>query len=206
MIFLILPNIQAWFLAKCVLVVFMSDIQVHIIRLGQKTVFLGNVHYYMVFIAYYTELNLQICNYAQKRRICRGNSKYALDDFFCEHFCPRRKAANFCHPGDQTTMHLFLHNINFFLQQPTFMYHFRQNRELQYLLQLSASQLLFFFHLPRSSRGSTDGLAFNIIFRLPITIPYKDGACIHLSERKYCLRKKLNKPVFLSLECPCFLE
>ena len=29
--------------------------------------FLGEeVHYYMVYIAYYTELNLQICNYAQK--------------------------------------------------------------------------------------------------------------------------------------------
>ena len=101
---------------------------------------------------------------------------------------------------------IFFFTTSIFLQQPTFMYHFRQNRELQFLLQLSASQLLFFFHLPRSSRGSTDGLAFNIIFRLPITIPYKDGACIHLSERKYCLRKKLNKPVFLSLECPCFLE
>ena len=28
----------------------------------------------MVYIAYFTELNLQICDYAQKRRICRGNS------------------------------------------------------------------------------------------------------------------------------------
>ena len=25
----------------------------------------------MVYIAYYTDLSLQICNYAQKRRICR---------------------------------------------------------------------------------------------------------------------------------------
>ena len=32
--------------------------------LGQK------VAYYMVHIAYYTELNLQICNYAQRRCIC----------------------------------------------------------------------------------------------------------------------------------------
>ena len=32
-----------------------------------KTVFLGQeVHYYMVYIAYFTELNLQICDYAQK--------------------------------------------------------------------------------------------------------------------------------------------
>ena len=35
--------------------------------------------FYMVYIAYYTELNFQICNYAQKHRICRENSKYALD-------------------------------------------------------------------------------------------------------------------------------
>ena len=32
-----------------------------------KTVFFGQeVHCYMVFIPYYTELNLQMCNYAQK--------------------------------------------------------------------------------------------------------------------------------------------
>ena len=64
-----------------------------------KTVFFGQkVPYYMVNIAYYTEFNLQICNYAQKRRICRGNSKDVPDKNFCGHFCPRRKAANFCHP------------------------------------------------------------------------------------------------------------
>ena len=35
-----------------------------------KTVLLGQeVHYYMVYIAYFTELILQICDYAQKRRI-----------------------------------------------------------------------------------------------------------------------------------------
>ena len=35
-----------------------------------ETVFLGQeVHYYMVYIAYFTELILQICDYAQKRRI-----------------------------------------------------------------------------------------------------------------------------------------
>ena len=34
-----------------------------------KTIFLGQeVHYDMVHIAYYTELNLKICNYTQKRR------------------------------------------------------------------------------------------------------------------------------------------
>ena len=31
----------------------------------------AEMHYYMVGIANYTELNLQICNYGQKRRICR---------------------------------------------------------------------------------------------------------------------------------------
>ena len=39
-------------------------------RLWAKTVFIGQkVHYNMVPIVYYTELNLQICNYARKRRI-----------------------------------------------------------------------------------------------------------------------------------------
>ena len=34
-----------------------------------KTVLLRQeVHYYMVYIAYFTELNLQICDYAQRRR------------------------------------------------------------------------------------------------------------------------------------------
>ena len=34
---------------------------------GSKTMFLGQeMHYYMVCIVYYTELNLQVCNYAQK--------------------------------------------------------------------------------------------------------------------------------------------
>ena len=61
--------------------------------------FLGQeVHYYMVYIAYFTELNLQICDYAQKRRICRKNCKYAFDENFHGHFCPQRKAAKFCHP------------------------------------------------------------------------------------------------------------
>ena len=46
-----------------------------------KKVFLGQeVHYYMVYIAYYTDLILQICIYAQKQHICREDS-------------------NFCHPA-----------------------------------------------------------------------------------------------------------
>ena len=65
-----------------------------------KTVFLGQeVHYEMVYIAYFTELNSKILDYAQRRRICRENCKYALDENFHCHFCFRRKAAKFCHPG-----------------------------------------------------------------------------------------------------------
>ena len=56
------------------------------------------MHYYMLYIAYFTALNLQICDYAQKRRICRKNCKYVLDENFHGHFCPRRKAAKFWHP------------------------------------------------------------------------------------------------------------
>ena len=52
----------------------------------------------MVYIAYYTDLNWQICKYAQKRRICRKNSKYVFDKNLYAHFCPRRKAANLRHP------------------------------------------------------------------------------------------------------------
>ena len=37
------------------------------------------------------------CN-LQKRRICPENSKYAPDENVYAHFCPRRKAANFCQP------------------------------------------------------------------------------------------------------------
>ena len=68
--------------------------------LGSKTVFLGQeVHFYMVYIAYYTELNFQICKYAQKHRICHENSKYALDENVMAIFAlAERKAANFGHP------------------------------------------------------------------------------------------------------------
>ena len=45
--------------------------------------FLGQeMHYYIVFIAFYNELNWQICNYTQKRCICRENSNYAFDENF----------------------------------------------------------------------------------------------------------------------------
>ena len=54
----------------------------------------------MVFIAYFTKLNSKLWDYAQKRRICRKNCKYALDERFHGHFCPRRKLAKSCHPGD----------------------------------------------------------------------------------------------------------
>ena len=66
---------------------------------GSKTVFLGQeVHYYMVYIAYFTELNLQICDYAQKQRICRKNCKYALDKSFHGHFCPLTKGCQILPP------------------------------------------------------------------------------------------------------------
>ena len=48
--------------------------------------------YHLYCISYCAKFaNLQL-------RICRENSKYALDESFYGHFCPRRKAANFCHP------------------------------------------------------------------------------------------------------------
>ena len=37
-------------------------------------------------------------------RICRENSKYALDESFHGHFCLQRKAANFCHPALRSFM------------------------------------------------------------------------------------------------------
>ena len=64
-----------------------------------KTVFLGQeVHYYMVYIAYFTELKSKIWDYAQKRRICCKNCNYALDENFHFHLGSRRKAAKFCDP------------------------------------------------------------------------------------------------------------
>ena len=79
-----------------------GDLWAKKVPFGVKTVqvFLGQeVHYYMAYFAYFNELDLQICVYAQKQRICRGNCEYALDENFHGHFCPRRKAAKFCHPA-----------------------------------------------------------------------------------------------------------
>ena len=46
------------------------------------------VHYYMVYIAYFTELKLQICYYAQKRRICREIVNTRLTKIFMAIFAP----------------------------------------------------------------------------------------------------------------------
>ena len=60
---------------------FLEDFEQKKCILGSKTVFLGQeVHYHMVHIAYHTELNMQIRNSEQKRRICRENRKYAPDE------------------------------------------------------------------------------------------------------------------------------
>ena len=64
---------------------------------GKKQCFL-EVHYYKGYIAYYTQVNLQICNYVQKS-ICLENSKYGADASLYGHILPRRKGANFCHPA-----------------------------------------------------------------------------------------------------------
>ena len=42
--------------------------------------------------------HIRVANFAQKRRICHGISKYALVENFYGLFCPRRKAAKICHP------------------------------------------------------------------------------------------------------------
>ena len=50
---------------------------------GSKTVFFWQeVHYYLVYIAYYTESNSRICSFLQNRRICCENSKYTPDENF----------------------------------------------------------------------------------------------------------------------------
>ena len=51
---------------------------------------------------------MQICDYAQKRRICRENCKYALDENSYGHFCPPRKAAKFCHPVSRSIYFLLV--------------------------------------------------------------------------------------------------
>ena len=71
---------------------------------GSKT----EMHYYMAYIAYNIEFNLQICNYVPKQRICRENSKHAHDKKFCGQFCLGRKAVNFCHPDPNTKIRIGL--------------------------------------------------------------------------------------------------
>ena len=65
---------------------------------GSKTVFLGQeMHYYMIYIAYHTESNLQMLQLRAKDAFV-AKKIYALDEFFYGHFCPRQKAVNFCRP------------------------------------------------------------------------------------------------------------
>ena len=79
---------------------------------GQKSAILGQEeHYYMVYIAFYTELNWQICNYAQKRRICRGNSKYAFYEHFMAIFALAERLptpATLGHRNNYSHQHLWL--------------------------------------------------------------------------------------------------
>ena len=66
-----------------------------------KTVLLGQeVHYYMVYIAYFTELNLQICNYLKNDAFVAKIVNTRLTKIFMTIFAPveTRKAAKFCHP------------------------------------------------------------------------------------------------------------
>ena len=66
-----------------------GDLRTILKTLGKKSFLLGQKLYILdkkctitLYIAYSTELNLQTCNSAQKRRIFRENSKYAPDEFF----------------------------------------------------------------------------------------------------------------------------
>ena len=61
-----------------------------------RSALLHDIHCILYWIRF---ANLQICNYAQKPRICRENSKYAPHGKVFDHCCPRRKVANFWHPG-----------------------------------------------------------------------------------------------------------
>ena len=46
------------------------------------------------------------CSFGSKKKCFLGkkckHSKYAPDENFCAHFCPRRKVANFCHPASKS--------------------------------------------------------------------------------------------------------
>ena len=62
-----------------------------------KTVFLGQkVPYYMVHIAFHTELNLQICNYAQKQQIFFAK---IANNRLTKILWPFLRSPKGCHPG-----------------------------------------------------------------------------------------------------------
>ena len=59
------------------------------------SIFLGQeVYHSMVYNTYHTKLNLQICNYTQKRRICRENSKNAPAKIFVGIFAFPERLSN----------------------------------------------------------------------------------------------------------------
>ena len=53
----------------CDLRTFWKSLDKKVLLWVKNSIFWQEVHYYMVYIAHYTELNLQIFNYAQKQRI-----------------------------------------------------------------------------------------------------------------------------------------
>ena len=57
----------------------------------KNSVFRQEVHYYMVYIAYLTELKCQICDDAQKRRICRENVNTCLTKICMAIFVPNER-------------------------------------------------------------------------------------------------------------------
>ena len=61
---------------------------------GEKCTIMWCILYWIKFA------NMQL---HAKTTYCRENSKYASDKYFCDHFCFRRKAAKFCHPGPGRT-------------------------------------------------------------------------------------------------------
>ena len=62
----------------------------------------------MVNTAYFTELILQICDYAQKRRIWRGNCKYALDEIFIAIFSPDERLPSSATLRSTTSLLIFV--------------------------------------------------------------------------------------------------
>ena len=55
---------------------------------------------------YHTELNLQICNYAQERRICREDREYAPNENL-----NGQKAAIICHPASMSCVYLHSYRV-----------------------------------------------------------------------------------------------